>query len=474
MIKKKSLTAIGFFIFSFSLLSAGDLTLTDYLKGWIENDRDLKNASINLQKASLSNEKSLIQNGFDITLSSGNMTFKTINGDGKFTLSPSIKASLPVARNLSVNLESDISVSSSSNIENTSISASMDIINTDKEKRELTKKKNQRSVLEATRQIESKAQDAEKNFYNEIKSLLKTSESISNTKNTLYSDKITFEKIKTQGYSETSSSYRLAEMKVNNGIHSIETYERTLSHNYELFLLKCGFKENETSYEDFLSILGKESETSELKPLTFDDFKKENFKQLENALWTQSINSLSRESSKNYSLKGTAGYTFKNSNTNNSDTVNAGITSTVLGMNLSAGISMPVSNDASPAFTAGISFSPNTLRLQKIEKLEDGLSEESENLSIDTALSNYNLAEADNRQTVKDLEWSKSTVEENLSMYTKTEKDMKYYFDRGIITESEYLSAKSNKEKYEIEKILSLLDIIISNCQTQSLFYTDK
>lgn len=477
MIIRKKRFAFNLLIFSFSILTAQSLSLNDYLTGWLENDRELKTAAISLENAELANEKSLIQNGFDIVLSSGTMTFRTVNGTGTFSANPNVKATLPSVRNLSLIAGTDITVSSETKVENASISAEIDLIDKDKEKRELTEKKSLRAVLEAKRQIEAKAQSSEKNFYSEIKSLLKSSDSIASAKNSLYSDKISFEKIKAQGFAETSSNYRLAEMKVRNDLHNIETSERSLNHNFELFLLKCGLKEKIVSYEDFLILI--KNEISEQQILTFDDFKKENYKQLENALWNQSINSLSRNSDKNYSLKGNAGYTFNNTNTKGtdgkaSDSLDAKVTSSILGMNLSAGVSLPINPNAAPAFTAGISFSPNTLKLQKLNEKSKLLDEKSEELSIESVLYNYNIAAADKKQTAEDLKWTMSTIEENLLMYTKTESDMKYYFDRGIITESEYLSAKTNKEKYEIEKTLNLLDIIISNCDTQSLFYSDN
>lgn len=474
---KKSILLFTAILISTPLLFAESKTLTDYLTGWLENDRDLKSAAISLQKAELSNEKSQIQNGFDITLSSGNMTFKTVNGTGTFSVNPSVKVALPSASNLTLSADTDITISTSTNLENASLSAGIDILNTEKEKRQLTETKALRSVLEAKRQIEAKAQSSEKSFYSELRSLLKSSESITSSRTNLYSDKISFEKIKAQGYATTSSSYRLAEMKVNNDLHSIETSERQLNHDYELFLMKCGIKEDALSYKDFLKLL--ESEITEQEILTFDDFKKENYKSLENALWTQSINNLSRDADKNYSLKGNLGYTFNNTNAKDSggkpsDTINLGLSSSALGMNLSAGVNIPVNPGSSPVFTAGISFSPNTLKLQKLGEKEDQLDIQSESISIETVLYNYDISAADKKQTAEDLLWTKQTTEENLSLYSKTESDMKYYFDRGIITESEYLSARNTKEKYEIEKTLNLIDIIISNCEVQSLFYTDN
>lgn len=476
---RKSCLIFTFIFSSFSILTASDFSINDYLKGWLENDRDIKNATISLQNAELSNEKLSLQNGFDITLSSGTMTFKTTNGSGTFTISPSVKATLPSFRNLSFSAGTDITISDNTKLENASLNASIDLIDTEKEKRELSEKKSLRSILEAKRVIEDKVRNSEKSFYQNIQSLLKSYSSIINSKNNLYSDKINFEKTKAQGYSANSSNYRLSEMKVKNDQHNIETAERSLSHDFKNFLMKCfvnleELEKQNITLDDFILLASQSIDSPE--PQSFESFSKDTFKEIEKAIWNNEINSLSRSSAKSYSLKGSAGYTFRNSNIkdgNNkiSDSIDAGITSSVLGMSLSAGISLPVNPGAAPSFTAGISFSPNTLKKQNIENLEKSLDEQSDLLSLETAYYNYDLSSADKKQKLEDLLWEKSTISENLLMYTQTEKDMKYYFDRGIITESEYLSAKTNKEKYEIEQLLNNLDLIIYNCEIQSLFY---
>lgn len=468
---------------SVSLLSAEGLTLTDYLNGWLENDRDIKNAALSLQKAQLSAENTAISSGFDINLSTGTMRL-TLNGENtSFTLSPSVEAKLPEVRNLSLSAGTDITISADSKITNASLKAGVDILDTEKEKRELTEKKSIRSVLEARRTLESRIQSSEKSFYQNVKTLLSTHSSIVNTQNNLYTDTVSFEKTKAQGYASTSSTYRLAEMKVRNDQHSIETSQRSLNHDFEIFLLKCSImadensKPLETSFDNFLKTISESFGNLEIKNI--EDYKKENYKDIEKAMWDQEINSLSRSAEKNYSLKGTAGYTFNNTNTKdssgkNSDSIDAGLSSSLLGMNLSAGVSIPVNPTASPAFTAGVSFNPNTLKKQKLTEKENVISEQGDVLSLETALYNYNITMADKKQSLEDLLWEKNSIEENLAMYTQTESEMKKYYDYGIITQSEYLSARTNKQKYESDSLVNKLDIIIYNCEIESLFYGDN
>ena len=59
-------------------------------------------------------------------------------------------------------------------------------------------------------------------------------------------------------------------------------------------------------------------------------------------------------------------------------------------------------------------------------------------------------------------------------MYTKLEEDTKTYFDRGLITESEYNSAKVNKENYQVQCLIDDIEMIIYNNDTKLLFTRDS
>ena len=59
-------------------------------------------------------------------------------------------------------------------------------------------------------------------------------------------------------------------------------------------------------------------------------------------------------------------------------------------------------------------------------------------------------------------------------MYTSLAKDTALYFERGIISESEYKSAQVNKENYRIQILINNLDLIIYNDETRLLFTRDE
>ena len=59
-------------------------------------------------------------------------------------------------------------------------------------------------------------------------------------------------------------------------------------------------------------------------------------------------------------------------------------------------------------------------------------------------------------------------------MYSELESDLEKYFKAGVTKESEYLSAKTNKEKYKIKLLINDIDLIIYNNETNLLFNRDE
>ena len=193
---------------------------TTLLLSYVENDAELKNLILAAKKSALSYQSAKIDTGFDVTLSSGSVTLQ-VNDDGtKLTAKPSVKMSLPQASNLSVTAQTNFSSESSNtslsntSLSNTSVAVGIDIISSAVISNKLTKLKAERAVTEAQRKIEKRAIAADKEFYTALKNLLSSINTIMTKRQTLYEDSIDFEAIKVQGYSESSSTYRQAELKV--------------------------------------------------------------------------------------------------------------------------------------------------------------------------------------------------------------------------------------------------------------------
>lgn len=448
---------------------------TTLLLSYVENDAELKNLILAAKKSALSYQSAKIDTGFDVTLSSGSVTLQ-VNDDGtKLTAKPSVKMSLPQASNLSVTAQTNFSSeSSNTSLSNTSVAVGIDIISSAVISNKLTKLKAERAVTEAQRKIEKRAIAAEKEFYTALKSLLSSINTIMTKRQTLYEDSIDLEAKKVQGYSESSSTYRQAELKVISDQHEIDSAIHSFKYDCVVFYKNCGYDLEIDDKADLMSFVP--SGIDEVEPADILKFDKALYTEIENANWTYYINSMERSSKKNYGLSASAGYTFDNSITN-SDSIDAGLSGTFGGLTVGAGISLPVKSSQSsisPAYTLSASLNPNVFRKNSITKKQNVLTEEQELLAIQTAESAYETKVVEFQQKLDTLLWEKKTVEENISMYGDLEKDMAQLYQQGYINETEYLSAKNNLNSSIIKKISNLIDLIIYNDDVISNFVSEN
>ena len=448
---------------------------TTLLLSYVENDAELKNLILAAKKSALSYQSAKIDTGFDVTPSSGSVTLQ-VNDDGtKLTAKPSVKMSLPQASNLSVTAQTNFSSeSSNTSLSNTSVAVGIDIISSAVISNKLTKLKAERAVTEAQRKIEKRAIAAEKEFYTALKSLLSSINTIMTKRQTLYEDSIDFEAKKVQGYSESSSTYRQAELKVISDQHEIDSAIHSFKYDCVVFYKNCGYDLEIDDKADLMSFVP--SGIDEVEPADILKFDKALYTEIENANWTYYINSMERSSKKNYGLSASAGYTFDNSITN-SDSIDAGLSGTFGGLTVGAGISLPVKSSQSsisPAYTLSASLNPNVFRKNSITKKQNVLTEEQELLAIQTAESAYETKLVEFQQKLDTLLWEKKTVEENISMYGDLEKDMAQLYQQGYINETDYLSAKNNLNSSIIKKISNLIDLIIYNDDVISNFVSEN
>ena len=447
---------------------------TTLLLSYVENDSELKNLTLAAKKAALSFQSTKIDTGFDITLSSGTITLQTSDDGTSITAKPYVSASLPQASNLSVTAQTNISSKTDSKVSDTSVELGVDIISSAVLSNKLTKLKAERTVKEAERKIEKRAIAAEKEFYTALKGLLTSINSIMTKRQTLYEDSIDLEAKKVQGYSTASATYRQAELKVISDQHDVDNAIHTFKYDCVVFYKKCGYDIELEDKADLMSYIPSGIEEVEAADVT--QFDKELYSDIESAKWTYYINSMERSSKKTYSLSASAGYTFNNSSTK-SDSVDAGLSGSIGGLTLGAGVSFPVGNNSSkassPSYTFSASLNPNTFRKNSITKQQNELTEEQELLAIQTAEASYETKLVEFQQKLDTLLWEKKSAEENISMYDGLEKDMAQLYKQGYINETDYLSAKNNLNSSIIKKISNLIDLIIYNDDVISNFVSE-
>lgn len=470
---KKIVFSIISALFFAATLSAVELVPTEeLLAAYLERDSELQSAAIDYEKALLSYQTAQIDNGFDITLSTGRMVFKK-NADGSsFTVNPSVKASIPQAANLGINLSGAVSFTENGTSTNDlGIGLSADIISSSALKRKISLLKAERSVLEAKRRVESTAISKEKEFYQSLKSLISQISSIIAKEKDLYSDKINLEKTKAQGYSKTSSSYRRAELAVTSDEHDIEKLVHTLKNDYKIFYIKCGQRLKLDDEIDFMSLVP--SDIPQVEAVDIHSFNPNAYTKTESAVWTNKINTMTRQANKNFTLAATGGFTFNNSSTN-SNTVNLGVSSTIGGVTVSPSVSFPVGTESfNPSVNLEASITPNIFKKNSITKKTTELEEEQEKMNIRNARIDFADKVTAQELELSNILWERASNEENLSMYQTLETDLAEWYKQGIVTQSEYLSAKVNRQKCSVAKVSNLIEMILYNDEVNSLFVSD-
>jgi len=459
------------FVSQFSF-SQEQYSIETLLTGYLEHDIELKKLLLNSKKSKLELEQTKIEQGFDITLSTGTMTFYSGKENGSsINFKPSINAKIPSVKNMTASASVDYNVNKvdkTSSFEDGKISFGIDLISKEEALSKISIEKSKRAVIEAEWKLQHAALSVERKFYTELQSILNLTNNILTYRQDYYTDKLNFEKLKVQGYSSTSSTYRIAEMKVSTGLHNIEVALHNLKRDIIIFYNRCGISLEIDEQSDLMTLVP--DQIIDVEPINFNDFDKENFSSLENARWVCDINQVQRKVEKFFTLGVNAGYTFKNSYTQ-SDTIDTSILATIGGVGLTAGVSLPVGvEDFSPAFTLSANVNPNSFKTREIKKQHDELSYKQDLYDIENAIQEYETTQVAFEQELINLKWEKETVKNNLDLYQKNETDLKKYYNYGIVSESEYLAAKNNRQLYEVKTKINQLEFILYNNDIRSKF----
>lgn len=470
---KRILLAALAAIFTINILNAVELVPTqELLAAYLERDSELKNLALELQKSKLNNELTQIDKGFYLKLSSGDMTF-TFGDNSSFKVYPGVNATLPQYNNLGLNVNGQMSVQDGqASFDSASAAISVDILSSNKTEREISLLKAQRSVLEAERNLTSMAVEKEKTFYKNISSILSSILNIVSKKNSLNDEYIEFEQIKLKGYSKTSSSYIKEEMKVLNLEHELEAAIHSLITDYKFFYFDCGYEIEIPEDTDFTQLIP--DDIPVVEAVDINNYTAENYKQIESNLWNQKLNQMSRDAARDFTLSANGGYTYKNSTTGNSNTVDAGVAAAYQGIGLNAGVHVPVSSGdsgaSSPSVSLGITYTPNTFKKNKINDQLTEIEIEQEQMKVDSAYTDYEEAVREMKIQLEDIKWSEETNNKNYKMYADVEKEMLDYYKRGFISERDYVSATINTIQSKVKGLINRIDLIVYNDEVKAKF----
>ncbi len=467
---KKIFICVLLGILAINGLSALELVPTDQLlASYLEKDSDLKNLTLELQKAKLNQQSTQIDKGISVKLQTGDMTF-TFGGNNSFSVKPGASVTIPQANNLGLNVSSQVSVKDGkTSFDSASATLSVDVISANKANREISLLQQERKVLEAERNLTSKALEKEKNFYKSLSNLMNSVTTVLTKKATVFDDNVSFEKIKLQGYTADSASYVKAELKLYTSQRDYEAAIHSLINDYKAFYISCGREIEIADNEDFTLLIP--TDIVQVEAVDITSFDKSKYKDIESNEWNQEINQMSRDASTKLTLSANGGYSYRNNNGRTSNSVNAGVSGSYEGVGLNASVSLPVADEkSSPSLTVGITWTPNTAKKNKISDQLEEISIQQENMKIESAYSSYETTVEERQLKLADILWNIQSNQTNLEMYQKVEENMKSYYDRGLISEKDYSSACNSTVQAKVKQISGYIDLIIYNNEVTAMF----
>lgn len=467
---KKTFICVLLGIFAINVLNAVELVPTDQLlASYLEQDSDLKNQALELQKAKLNQESTQIDKGINVKLQTGDMTF-TFGDNSSFSVKPAASLTIPQANNLGLNVNSQLSVKDGkTSFDSASATISVDVISANKANRQISLLQQERRVLEAERSLTGKALEKEKSFYKSLSSLMTSITTVLTKKATVFDDNVSFEKIKLQGYAKDSASYVKAELKLFTSQRDYEAAVHSLINDYKTFYISCGREIEIPDDADFTQLIP--SDLVQVEALDITSFDKSNYKVIESNEWNSRINQMSRDASTKFTLTANGGYSYRNINGSASNSVNAGISGSYEGIVLNASVSLPLADEkSSPSLAVGITWTPTTSKKNKISDQLEEIAVEQEQMKIDSAYSSYETSVQERQLKLADILWNIQSNQTNLEMYQKVEENMKTYYERGLISEKDYSSACNSTIQARVKQISGYIDLIIYNNEVRAMF----
>jgi len=442
------------------------------LAGYLSHDTALAEQGVALEEARLSAGKTRLEQGFNVQLSTGTMYMRFYPESSSFEFSPSASASIPEFNSTTVDVSTTVkSDAKNANgetapLENVKLSLSTGIITSTKKQRDVLFFKAERAVLEAERAFASQSLKSEKAFYAELQSMFEGLVQVYTRRDTQYTEELELSAVRAQGYDTSSARYRTAELEASSARHAALEAERGLMRKIEDFSRKCGLPLSLADLHNFAFM--------RVELPDFNSFKKETFLQIEAAAWNHLIGEKTRDSHDDFSLFANLGATFANTNFTNGTSLDAGLQLEWRGLSVSLGTAFPFSSNEYPLLQGTLKINPLAFRTHAFEKTSRELAVQKELLAIKKAGESYSDAQLERTQTLSDIVWREQERKIQAELYTELALDMETWFNRGLINETEYRQAQTNKQKAdialkqtEVEKIIYRIDITLAFTEIQ-------
>lgn len=463
-------------------------SLPELLAAYLANHREIHSLMIQLEQQKLSNQSTKINQGLQLNLSTGTFSI----GSSLIKTEPSLTISMPQWQNSYLDLTVPLQFNSWDSTANTSSSAAgssgatnktlqgatvtigTEILGSSGKSAKLNLLKAERTLLEAQRRVQSQALAVEQEFYTTIKDLYSSYASLLSAQDSVYTKELDLKTLQVQGYGTNSTRYRTAQLEVLSAQKTVDRHQRNLQKDLKLFAQKCGFTEDKDFFLDkFSSVTELMVATCILEALPLEP--EERFTTIEAAQWSLSTTQMELEADSPVSLSAEAGYTYKNpsvtTGNSQSDTVNAALVMEALGGRLSTGVAIPITGEEkTPTAQVSLSWSPNDMRTQALERQRNQLNLELAQLKIQDAQENYEETLENTILTWEDFIWNRQVALEERDLYQELAEDTINLYNRGMTSQTEYQQALTNRTRAQIQCEIADLELMLHFISTKQLF----
>ena len=422
------------------------------LAGFLENDIQLKELAIKARQAELDRKQTGIENGFDLTLSTGTMTLYAASagpGETAFSVTPRAELSFPQLNGAKLGVTVPVTVSSGGGnendvaMENAQVTLSATLIGPAGKRRTVALLKSDRAVLEARRALTRRGREAEKAFYERLRSLYEGTVQALELENTAYTKEIEMAVARAQGYAPSSVRCRTVGLEAADAHRAAQEQRRKVQRKLELFARDCGYNGDA---DTLMPLLLPEADL-EGAPEFGANGERERFTEIEAAQWARHIGALSREADGQMALSAEGGFTANNTRIDGGVSADTGLTLSWRGLSLSAGAQVPVSGGGRTAFTLSLGLNTGRQRLGALSGEEKALAAEFEALALQTAERNWADMVNAVRTERADLVWEQKRLAEQYALYRELAEDTTAQYRDGMVTESEYRKAVTNEQR---------------------------
>jgi hypothetical protein len=448
--------------------SVDSISLESMLSNYIAQDSQIKNLALKYQQTLLSQKKSDVQNGFNVKLSTGQISVRT----DVFNMEPSLELSFPNLNGTRFLAKVPINFSKKddkSSLSGVDIGVKTEIWGNTKSNLELSEKRTERSVILAKRALENQILNIEIEFYKTLKSIYSNYSSLLSSENSLYEEKIDLELLQTQGYSANSVKYRIAQLEFGDVQRDVEQKKRDLEQSIVEFSSKCGLQNPlQLSLLANVEFAFVDEDFASLYPMQkFDD--------VEQAEWDLNMLQSQILAEKAFNIYMDANYILNDSSYNNADTVKTGVSLSGKGAELSAGVKIPIFKEEKNVSTQLLlTWNPTDLKTEKIENQNTDLDLQMAVLRCENAKTSYQEMIEDAILTKENLLWQQKMNLEEKVLYQELADDMETWFKRGYATDSENRMSQVKLQNALIQCKINEIDLLLNDLQTKIRFVREE